>query len=409
MAARSPGRPFMADAARGARRSSAPPSLTLALAIAATTSVFGVVDAVLLRALPYRTPSASSSLSRHSQKHSQRRSGSPRPITWPVGERASAFDPWPFRNRDTSCRAWTRRSESWRRGRRRRSFGRLGVDPRWDGPSPVKTMRGEAGRGDQRRALAPQVRRGSRRWSAAPSCSTVVPTRSSASCPAASLSRPGTAAERHSRRTLICRSVSPSRARRIRSMYNNCVVARLKPGVSVTQADAEVRCRARAAPELYPAELQGLARGRRRISDAVPRRNGRTRARCSSCCVWRGGLRAPDRLRRHRRPDAHAAVSRRREIAVRTRAWRRARADHPSVLVESGPRRRRGGRSACCSRGGSSRTLVAAAPPAPAGLAEIDRSRRVLLFSALFSLLTALLCGLIPALEISRPGSGPGR
>ena len=58
------------------------------------------------------------------------------------------------------------------------------------------------------------------------------------------------------------------------SMYNNSVVARLKPGVSVAQADSEVRSIvSRFVAEIYPAVLAGLPirRPRRRFA-----RNGRT-------------------------------------------------------------------------------------------------------------------------------------
>jgi predicted permease len=50
-----------------------------------------------------------------------------------------------------------------------------------------------------------------------------------------------------------------------------------------------------------------------------------------------------------------------------------------------------------------SRTLVALAPPTLPRLHEIGLDARVLLFTAAVTVVTALLCGILPALELSRP------
>ena len=50
-----------------------------------------------------------------------------------------------------------------------------------------------------------------------------------------------------------------------------------------------------------------------------------------------------------------------------------------------------------------SRTLVALAPPTLPRLDEIGIDARVLLFTAALTVVTALLCGILPALELSRP------
>ena len=50
-----------------------------------------------------------------------------------------------------------------------------------------------------------------------------------------------------------------------------------------------------------------------------------------------------------------------------------------------------------------SRTLVALAPSTLPRLHEIGLDARVLLFTAALTVVTALLCGILPALELSRP------
>jgi putative ABC transport system permease protein len=50
-------------------------------------------------------------------------------------------------------------------------------------------------------------------------------------------------------------------------------------------------------------------------------------------------------------------------------------------------------------------SLVSLAPPTLPGLTEIRIDGRILLFTAAVSLLTAMLCGLLPALEVSRPSA----
>ena len=50
-----------------------------------------------------------------------------------------------------------------------------------------------------------------------------------------------------------------------------------------------------------------------------------------------------------------------------------------------------------------SRALVALAPPTLPRLHEIGIDARILLFTAALTVVTALLCGILPALELSRP------
>ena len=68
---------------------------------------------------------------------------------------------------------------------------------------------------------------------------------------------------------------TPSDRRGFGSMYANGVVARLKPGGTVTQANADTRALVQAnAREIYPAALSGLRRGQR-LRDAADRRSDR--------------------------------------------------------------------------------------------------------------------------------------
>ena len=91
------------------------------------------------------------------------------------------------------------------------------------------------------------------------------------------------------------------------SMYNNSVIARLKAGVTPAQADADTRALVRSnARELYPADAQRPGRGARRLRAAAHRRSQRALAHAALGGVCGRRIRPPDRLRRHRQPDAGA-------------------------------------------------------------------------------------------------------
>lgn len=383
--------------------------LTLAVAIAATTSVFGVLDAVLLRPLPYRD----------AERLVIVYQGIPKAFPTPIGfsppdylamrDRVQAFDSIAvFRNReyelsgvDTPERIIVARASA-------SLFGVIGVAPALgttysreddEGARPVAVISDGLWR---------------RKFSQDPAVigRAVVLDR-----------RPYTIVGVMPRGFLFPRrgpllndtpadvylpiSFTPFERGAFGSMYNNSVIARLKPGVSATQADAEVRSLVRSnALELYPAELAGLASAIG--ASATPFRDeitGRTRTLVLVtfgavgfvlliACVDIAGL----MLTR--------AFARRREIAVRVALGAGRGRIIRQLLVESALLAVAGGALGLMLTWWLSRTLGRIAPPTLVGLAEITIDGRVLAFSAGISLLTALLCGLIPAIEISRPGGG---
>ena len=191
------------------------------------------------------------------------------------------------------------------------------------------------------------------------------------------------------------------------SMYNKSVIARLKPGVTVTQADAEAKGLVTSnAKQLYPAPLAGLASAL--TATATPLRDeiagsskpillvtfGAVAFVLLIACVDIAGL----MLTR--------AFARRREIAVRIAVGAGRGGIIRQLLVESALLAVAGGALGLVLTWWLSRTIGSLAPPALAGLTDISINTRVLLFSLAVSLVTALLCGLIPAIEISRPGAG---
>src|SRR5262245_7830737 len=190
------------------------------------------------------------------------------------------------------------------------------------------------------------------------------------------------------------------------SMYNNSVIGRLKPGVTTERADAEARELARAnATELYPAGLNGLANV---ISaSAAPLRDevvGRARtlllvAFAAVALVLLIACADITSLMLTR------AWSRQREMAVRAALGAGRGRVVGQLLVESGVLAFAGGALGLGLAQVLARVLVSMAPPSIPRLGGITIDGRILAFSAALSLLTALLCGLLPALELSRPAA----
>jgi putative ABC transport system permease protein len=392
-------------AGRGMRRSpvsSIAVIMTLAAAIGATTAVFAVVNAVLLRALPYRDPARLVLLHQSIG-------------TLPAGFSAPDY---------AAFEARTDRSESIA-AYRNREYELSGVEP----PERVTVTRASAALFDTlgvRPAIGlPFTREDDQAARPVAVLSDALWARKFGRDPAA-IGR----AIHLDRRPFTIVGVMPrgftfpSRGPRINnvpadvyvpigftpreraafgSMYNNSVVARLKPGVTAGQASADVRALVQSnAREIYPASLSDLAGALG--GSAVPLADeivGR-----SKTLLW-VALAAVGFVLLIACADIASlmlarAMVREREIAVRTALgagrWRIIR----QLLTESGLLALAGSVLGLVLAVWMSRALVALAPPALPRLDEIQVDARIVLFTAALTVLTALLCGMLPALELSR-------
>ena len=191
------------------------------------------------------------------------------------------------------------------------------------------------------------------------------------------------------------------------SMYNNSVVARLKPGVTPEQADAEARSIARsAALELYPATLKDLAGiiG----ASATPLRD-ETVGRLSTllyvllaavavvlliACADIATL------------TLTRAISRQRDMAVRAALGAARGRLLGQALIESALLSIAGVLLGLAVAHWITAALTAAPALALPALRDIRLDLPVLAFTAALAAATTLLCGLIPAFEASLPQSG---
>jgi putative ABC transport system permease protein len=188
------------------------------------------------------------------------------------------------------------------------------------------------------------------------------------------------------------------------SMYNSSVVARLKAGVTLAQADADTRALVRSnAREMYPADLGGLADvltgSAVLLSDEV---SGRSRT-----VLW-VALAAVGFVLLIACADIASlmlarAMGREREIAVRSALGASRGRLIRQLLAESAVLAVIGSTLGLVLAVWLSRALVALAPPTLPRLQEIGIDGRILLFTAALTVVTALLCGILPALELSRP------
>ncbi|HEU4926854.1 MAG TPA: ABC transporter permease [Vicinamibacterales bacterium] len=201
-------------------------------------------------------------------------------------------------------------------------------------------------------------------------------------------------------------SFTPAERRGFGSNYNNSVIGRLKPGITAERAAAEARDLVRAnAVELYPAELGGL--GSVISASGAPLRDevvGRARtlllvvfAAVALVLLIACADIASLMLTR--------ALSRQREMAVRAALGAGRGRVVGQLLVESGVLALAGGALGLGLAQALARVLVSMAPPSIPRLGDIAIDVRILAFSAAVSLLTALLCGLLPAVELSRPAA----
>ena len=188
------------------------------------------------------------------------------------------------------------------------------------------------------------------------------------------------------------------------AMYNNSVVARLKPGVTTAQADAETRALVQSnAREIYPASLSGLAGilggSATPFSDEIIGRSKTALWVALAAVVFVLIIACTDiaslMLAR--------AMGREREIAVRSALGAGRSRIIRQLLAESGILAVAGSVFGLLLAVGMSRALVVLAPPTLPRLNEIGIDARILLFAAALTVLTAVLCGILPALELSRP------
>jgi putative ABC transport system permease protein len=186
-------------------------------------------------------------------------------------------------------------------------------------------------------------------------------------------------------------------------MYNNSVIARLAPGTTAPQADTAVRAIVQAnARELYPASLRGLAEA---ISTSVaPLRDeivdrsrvalivvfGAVALVLLVACADIASLVLTRALARQREMVTRIALGAGRGRIVR------------QLFIESSLLAFVGGVLGVALASGMTTMIVRLAPQTLPRMDDIGLDWRVLVFSGSVALLTALLCGLLPALTLSR-------
>ncbi|HEY7500371.1 MAG TPA: ABC transporter permease [Vicinamibacterales bacterium] len=187
------------------------------------------------------------------------------------------------------------------------------------------------------------------------------------------------------------------------SMYNNSVVARLASGVTVAQADAEVRAvAANLVRDIYPAFMRegGFAVS----ASAVPLRDetvGRVE-RLLYVLLGTIGVVLLIACADVANLMLTRAAARGREVSVRCALGAGRAQLARQVLVEALLLATVGGAAGVLAAYLSQASIAAFAPPSIPRLHELSLDWRVLLFAAGVTLLTATACGVLPALELSR-------
>jgi putative ABC transport system permease protein len=193
---------------------------------------------------------------------------------------------------------------------------------------------------------------------------------------------------------------SPGERRAFGNGYNKSVVARLKPGVTAAQAHADTRALVHSnAREMYPAELSGLASA---LSGSASPLTDEVIGR-SRTILWVafGGVGLVLLIACANIASLMVARSqaRHREIAVRNALGAGRARIMCQLLAESGLLALAGSVLGLLLAVSLSRMLVALAPPAVSRLDEIGIDARVLLFAAALTVITSVLCGILPALD----------
>jgi len=196
---------------------------------------------------------------------------------------------------------------------------------------------------------------------------------------------------------------TPRERRGFGSMYANGVVARLKPGATVAQANVDTRALVQSnAREIYPASLGGLAAAvGGSATPLIDEVIGRSRTLlwvvfAAVGCVLLIACADIASLMLAR------AMAREREIAVRSALGAGRGRLIRQLLAESALLASIGSVLGLLLAVWLSRALVALAPLTLPRLQEIGVDARGLLFTAALTVVTALLCGLLPAVELSR-------
>ena len=199
---------------------------------------------------------------------------------------------------------------------------------------------------------------------------------------------------------------SAGQLRAFGSMYNNTVVARLKPGVTVEQAAAEATSIARQVyVELYPSELREL--GWALTATVTPLRQDLVRNISRALFVLLAAVAvvlliacadiACLMLTR--------AAARSREMAIRTALGAARGRVIRLVVLETTVLAVLGGAAGLALAWAAQRALLASAPISIPRANEIGFDGRVLLFTFLVSIGAAIVCGLFPAIEATRRDS----
>ena len=379
---------------------------TLALAIGATTAVFSVVNAVLIKSLPYADPDRLVLVySGFSKAGAPPRWGFSPPDYLAFEPRGSMFSSQAvFSNReyelsdvDPPERVMAVRASA-------ALFATLGVTPALG--SVYSRADDEAGQavvvisdhlwkrkfGADRGILGRAVRLDRRPYTVIG----VMPER---------FSFPNRGPELNSTPAdlFVPRPFTPRERQAFGSNYNNSVIARLAPGMTAAQADTAVRAIVQGnARALYPAPLSGLAEG---ISSSVaPLRDEIVdRSKVALLVVFGAvGLVLLIACGDIASLVLTRALSRQGEMLTRVALGAGRARIIRQLFIESSLLAFVGGALGLILAGTMTTALVRLAPATLPRVDEIGLDWQVLLFSSTVALLTAVICGLLPALTLSR-------
>jgi len=197
--------------------------------------------------------------------------------------------------------------------------------------------------------------------------------------------------------------ISPRERQAFGSNYSGGVIARLAPGTTAAQADTAVRAVVQAnAIEIYPAAWRGLAEAI--TASVVPLRDEIVdRSKMALIVVFAAvGLVLLIACGDIASLILTRALSRHRELATRIALGAGRGRIVRQLFIESSLLAFVGGALGVLLAGAMTNVLVTIAPSTLPRIEEIGLDWRVLLFSTSVALITAIICGLLPALALSR-------